>query len=201
MELNTVYRKTSKGEEAIRHRTDELPSDLRMVLLLINGLRDVGTLRMVSEHCRDSMAPLFFLEDNGFIEMVTAQNNVVALAGGARPGPSYAPPSAPAPVQYAPAPTYAAPAPLPQPPPPTYAAPSLPAAAPQMPSAELQERVANLLSYVSRTMGEDARLVYDRIQAIRTEQEFQDMVKKLYNIISQYKGVKDAERFAASFGR
>jgi hypothetical protein len=199
MELNTVYRKTAKGEEAIRHRTDELPSDLRMVLLLINGLRDVGTLRMVSEHCRDSMAPLFFLEDNGFIEMVVAQNNVVALAGGSRPGPSYAAPSAPTPAQYAPQPTYAAPAPLP-PPVAQQAAPPL-AAAPQMPSAQLQERVAKLLSYVSRTMGEDARLVYDRIQAIRTEQEFQDMVKKLYNIISQYKGVKDAELFAASFGR
>jgi hypothetical protein len=196
MELNTVYRKTSKGEEAIRHRTDELPSDLRMVLLLINGLRDVGTLRMVSEHCRDSMAPLFFLEDNGFIEMVVAQNNVVALAGGARPGPSYAPPSAPAPVQYAQQPTYAAP--VPQAPPPVAPPPAL---APQMPSAELQGKVASLLSYVSRTMGEDARLVYDRIQAIRTEQEFHDMVKKLYTIISQYKGVKDAESFAASFGR
>lgn len=200
MELNTIYRKTDKGENAIRHRTDELPNDLRMVLLLINGHRDIGTLRMVSEHCRDSIAPLIFLEDNGFIEMVTAQSNVVAMAGGARvtmpsPSVSYSAPPNPVSVQYAPAPVYAA-----QPVAPsvqqTYAEPPVQ----QGMSNQLREKVNNLMSYISRALGEDAKMVYSKIEAIRTEQEFQDMVKKLYVIIGQYRGVKDAERFMSSFG-
>ncbi len=196
MELNTVYRKTMKGEEAIRHRTDELPNDLRMVLLLINGIRDVGTLRMVSEHCRDSMAPLIFLEDNGFIEMVSAQTNVVAMAAGSRAMPNVGYPSQPAPpvsMQYSPPPAYSQ---VPVAPPVQVAAPVQQGMNPQ-----LQEKVSGLISYVSRALGEDAKMVYAKIEAIRTEQEFQDMVKKLYTIIGQYKGVKDAERFAASFGR
>jgi hypothetical protein len=199
MDLNTVYKKTVKGEEAIRHRTDKLTSDLRMVLMLINGLRDVGTLRMVSEHCRDSMAPLFFLEDNGFIEMVVAQNNVLAPEASARTAPLYVSPSTsttstPAPDQYAAQSVSVAAVSLPNVVPPTVAVQ-------QIPNAALQDKVANLLSYVSLTMGDDAHLVYDHIQAIGAEQEFQGMVKKLYTIISQYKGVKEAERFAVLFGR
>jgi hypothetical protein len=197
MELNTVYKKTTKGEEAIRHRTDELPNDLRMVLLLINGIRDVGTLRMVSEHCRDSMAPLIFLEDNGFIEIATAQTNVVALAGGSRAMPNVGYPSQSGPpvsMQYSPPPVYSQ-APV-APPPAQVVAPIQQGMNPQ-----LQEKVSGLISYVSRALGEDAKMVYAKIEAIRTEQDFQDMVRKLYTIISQYKGVKDAERFASSFGR
>jgi hypothetical protein len=207
MELNTIYRKTAKGEQSIRHRTDDLPSDLRMVLLLINGMRDVGTLRMVSEHCRDSLAPLIFLEDNGFIEQVVAQTNVVAMQAGARP---------------APAPTYAPPAPaapMPQPQPayviPQAQAPVTPTVSystnystgpaesilTQTQAQHMQDRVNALLSYMSRAMGEDAKMVYERIQAVRTEQEFQDIVKKLYTILTDYRGVKEAERFMQSFGK
>jgi hypothetical protein len=200
VELNTIYRKTEKGELAIRHRTEELPNDLRMVLLLINGLRDIGTLRMVSEHCRDSIAPLIFLEDNGFIEMIAAQSNVVSMAGGARvtiptPAVNYAPQPNPVSVQYAHAQVYTQ-----NPPPsaqPTYAEPP----AQQAPSNQIRDKVNSLMSYVSRALGEDAKMVYSKIEAIRTEQEFQDMVKKLYIIIGQYRGVKDAERFMSSFGQ
>jgi hypothetical protein len=199
MELNTVYKKTDKGENAIRHRSDDLPNDLRMVLLLINGHRDIGTLRMVSEHCRDSIAPLIFLEDNGFIEIAVAQSNVVALAGGSR-APAAAPPSMNYPsqpssvsVQYTSAPVYA--------PPPAAAPVQAEAAAPSGVSPQLREKINGLLSYVSRSLGEDAKMVYSKIEAIRSEQEFHDMVKKLYTIISQYRGIKDAERFMSSFGQ
>jgi hypothetical protein len=200
MELNTIYRKTDKGENAIRHRSDDLPNDLRMVLLLINGLRDIGTLRMVSEHCRDSIAPLIFLEDNGFIEIATAQSNVVSMAGGARaaapvPTMSYATQPSPVSVQYNPPPVYSqnTQAPAPQ----TYAEP----ASQHVMSNQLRDKINSLMSYISRTLGEDAKMVYSKIEAVRTEQEFQDMVKKLYTIIGQYRGVKDAERFMSSFGQ
>lgn len=202
MELNTVYRKTMKGENAIRHRTDELPNDLRMVLLLINGQRDIGTLRMVSEHCRDSIAPLIFLEDNGFIEIALMQSNVVALAGGARtgaptPSVSYSTQPSPVSLQYTPAPVYSQAAPTPPPEP----AVQVDNFAQQAAANQLREKVNKLLSYISRTLGEDAKMVYSKIEAIRSEQEFQEMIKKLYIIISQYRGVKDAELFASAFGR
>ena len=207
MELNTVYRKTMKGENAIRHRTDDLPNDLRMVLLLINGQRDIGTLRMVSEHCRDSIAPLIFLEDNGFIEMAVMQSNVVALAGGARVGAAvppmnYPPQPNPVSVQYTAAPVYSQNPPMQAPP---QAAPAqtvqVDSFAQQAAANQLREKVNKLLSHISRSLGEDAKMVYSKVEAIRTEQEFQDMVKKLYIIISQYRGVKDAELFASAFGR
>jgi len=175
-----------------------------MALLLINGLRDVGTLRMVSEPCRESMAPLIFLEDNGFIEVVVAQSNVVAMAGGARLGPSYAAPAS-APNRF----QYSTPASLPssaqQQPQPQVSAP-VQATAPQydsrpnqMARQQMQDKINNLLSYVSRTLGEDANLVHARIEAIRTEQEFEEMIKKIYVIISGYRSVKDAEKFMQIF--
>jgi hypothetical protein len=211
MQLNVIYRKTAKGEESIRHRTDDLPSDLRMVLLLINGMRDVGTLRMVSEHCRDSLAPLIFLEDNGYIEIVTAQSNVVAMAGGTRPAApaAYAPPAPmPAAPVAPPAPVYAPPpqampaAPMPGPA--SYSVPTSGGSESILAHAQsqhLQEKVGGLMSYITRALGDDAKMVQDRILAVRSDQDFQDVVKKLYTIIHDYRGVKEAERFMQSFGR
>jgi hypothetical protein len=199
---DVIYQKTNKGQEAVLHRSADLPSDLRMVLLLINGLRDVKTLRMLSETLKDGVAPLVFLEDNGYIEQRQMQN-VVAIGGGvaSRPVsmPAYAPPPAPpqqynAPQQYQQQPTYA-------PQQPVYAPQPAPTYAPPANVPGLNERVSALSSYITRVLGEDSGMIVEKVGHIRTDAEFNGMVTRLYDIIKEYRGVKEAERFASTFGR
>jgi hypothetical protein len=201
---DVIYQKTAKGQEAVLQRSADLPSDLRMVLLLINGLREVKTLRMLSETLKDGIAPLVFLEDNGYIEQRQMQN-VVAIGGGSAPRPinpaAYAPPTQPQyapqppPQQYSPPPQqqYAQPQPSYAPPSPNYGAPA--------PMPGLNERVSALSSYITKVLGEDSAMIVDKVGHIRTDAEFSGMVTRLYDIIKEYRGVKEAERFASSFGR
>jgi hypothetical protein len=203
---DVIYQKTAKGQEAVLQRSADLPSDLRMVLLLINGLREVKTLRMLSETLRDGIAPLVFLEDNGYIEQRQMQN-VVAIGGGSAPRPinpsAYTPPSQ---SQYSPPPQqqqYSPPQPQPQQyaqPQPNYAPPSPNYGVPA-PMPGLNERVSALSSYITKVLGEDSAMIVDKVGHIRTDAEFSGMVTRLYDIIKEYRGVKEAERFASAFGR
>jgi hypothetical protein len=202
---DVIYQKTNKGQEAVLHRSADLPSDLRMVLLLINGLRDVKTLRMLSETLKDGVAPLVFLEDNGYIEQRQIQN-VVAIGGGvtSRPVsmPAYVPPPAP-PQQYSAPQQYNPPVqqPIYAPQQPVYAPQPASTYAPATNAPGLNERVSALSSYITRVLGEDSGMIVEKVGHIRTDAEFNGMVTRLYDIIKEYRGVKEAERFASSFGR
>jgi hypothetical protein len=79
MDDRTVFTKTPLGNDEILRRSVGLPNDLRSLLLLIDGRRDVATLRQLNPSLRESLAQLVFLEDNGFV----GQQQMMAQAIGA----------------------------------------------------------------------------------------------------------------------
>jgi hypothetical protein len=106
----TVLMKTAKGFDEIQSPTPSLPADLRMVLLMVNGLRNVAGLKVMNEELGRSIAPLVYLEDNGYIEPVPQRGQIslvpeeqmrqgMSAAAGARRGYGAAPLSPPPPPQ------------------------------------------------------------------------------------------------------
>jgi hypothetical protein len=210
MDPSIVFEKTPKGEEALRHRDETLPSDLRMVLLIINGTRNVETIQMISDPCRESIAPLIFLEDNGYIQRIGSRTNIFSFRGNnpvaaessmesqmqrAQPieriQPAY-----PAQPQYQAAPQqpqYQA-APHQQ-----YQPAPQPAQMPMHIDNSLALKIAALRTYLVQTLGQDADAVVNRVAEVQNPQEYAAMVKKLYAIIRDYAGIRDAERFMQRF--
>jgi hypothetical protein len=190
---SVIYLKTVKGEEAVRDRKSDLPADIRMVLLLVNGQRNVAALQAVSEGLQESIAPLLFLEDNGYIALSGAQTNVLSFPGNAAAAPAqaYATAAHPAPVA-AVAPLVAAPPVMAQP------APAM-AAAPAEDRAALQNKLSALSAYIVSTLGEDAEGVLKRIREVQTQGEYVALLRKLYDILRDYRGVREAEKFMQSF--
>ncbi len=207
MDASVVFEKTPKGEEALRHRDESLPSDLRMVLLIINGMRNIETIQLISDPCKTSIAPLIFLEDNGYIQKIGTRDNIFPLRGNTAmsAAPSMAPANDAAPT-YAQA-AYAPPAPYTAPAPPATApmqtvAPQMQAQAlyvQQQADAELRTRLSELKSYLIQTLGQDANPVLGRVSEVRNAQEYAEIVSKLYKLIGNYSGVRDAERFMQRF--
>ena len=221
MDPSIVFQKTGKGEEALRHRNESLPSDLRMVLLIINGSRNVETIQMISDPCRESTAPLIFLEDNGYIERIGSRDNIFSFRGG-NPGaqepslasqgqptermqalssaqPQFQPPAPQQQYQTAPqAQHQPAPQQQYQPPPQPQYQPS-PQPAPAQMDNSLALKIAALRMYLTQTLGQDGDAVVARVAEIRNQQEYAETIKKLYAIIRDYAGVRDAERFMQRF--
>jgi hypothetical protein len=214
MDSSVVFEKTPKGEEALRHRDESLPADLRMVLLIINGSRNVETIQLISDPCKTSIAPLIFLEDNGYIQRIGTRANVFPLRGNAAVMPS----AAIAPIND-PGPVYTQAAYVPQgmqqpqmqqqiqpqphmPPQPQIAQPQIQAQPVYVPSQDdsaLRGRLSELKSFLIQTLGQDANHVIARVSEVRTAQEYADIVVKLYALIRDYSGVRDAERFMQRF--
>jgi hypothetical protein len=63
----TVFKITAEGDKELQWRTHGVPKDIRFLLMLINGSRDVRTLRLVSESARESNAVFEFLLIEGLI--------------------------------------------------------------------------------------------------------------------------------------
>jgi hypothetical protein len=211
MDPSIVFEKTPKGEEALRHRDESLPSDLRMVLLIINGNRNVETIQMISDPCRESIAPLIFLEDNGYIQRIGSRTNIFSFKGNnavvadpandpqqsqrAQPVERIQQPY-PAQPQYQPIAQQQAQfqaAPQQQP----YA--PAPAAMPMQMDNSLTLKIAALRAYLVQTLGQDAETIINRVAEIQNPQEYSAMVKKIYAIVRDYAGVRDAERFMQRF--
>jgi hypothetical protein len=106
----TVLMKTAKGFDEIGSQTPELPADLRMVLMMVNGLRNVAGLKVMNEELGRSIAPLVYLEDNGYIEAVPQRGQIslvpeeqmrqgASAGGGSRRGYGIMPLSPPPPPQ------------------------------------------------------------------------------------------------------
>jgi hypothetical protein len=215
MDPSVVFEKTPKGEEALRHRDESLPSDLRMVLLIINGSRNVETIQLISDPCKTSIAPLIFLEDNGYIQRIGTRANIFPLRGNA--AVATAPvmtPANDAGQAYAQA-TYTPQAPQmqvqaqpqaqmqPQQMPPQQVQPQQAYApqnfVPQQDDAALRNRLSELKSFLIQTLGQDANAIIGRVSEVRTTQEYSEIVGKLYNLIRDYSSVRDAERFMQRF--
>ncbi len=200
MDSSIVYEKTAKGEEALRHRDESLPSDLRMVLLIINGIRNVETIQLISDPCKTSVAPLIFLEDNGYIQKIGMRANIFPLRGNTAvaTAPAMVPANDAGPM-YAQA-TYTPPAPQMQAQMQPQMQPQLqPQMAPQHDDAAVRARLSELKSFLIQTLGQDANAVIGRVSEVRTAQEYNEIVSKLYGLIRDYSGVRDAERFMQRF--
>jgi hypothetical protein len=209
-----IFSKTQQGNDEILRRSVGLPSDLRSLLLLIDGRRDVAMLRNVSISLRESSAPLLYLEDNGFvIRSAVNDARLAQFSGGAQlnvePRRSLlgeinqshlqaqtpanpAPRAQPQPMQPAPMQNNVGQSNAGQ----NYAqpAPSYPAA-----NVALNEIKSAMIQFVSASLGADGSHAVGRIQSATSLAELQGIARKIYEILKSYSGVKGAENFMQRF--
>lgn len=75
MDNELIYIKTAAGEEAIRDRTRLVQRNLRMVLILVDGLTNVGTLKQKAGEASVIEAALSELERIGLIESIEVRTH------------------------------------------------------------------------------------------------------------------------------
>jgi hypothetical protein len=190
-----VFNKTPLGTDEILRRAVGLPNDLRSLLLLIDGRRDVVSLRNISVALRESLAPLMFLEDNGFIVRMVAESSVVPLQKRAMAA------GTPAFAQNAVRPMAAGqPTPIP-----TAASAVLSsvlqnyAQTPTPPAYALNEVRGALIQFVSSALGADGAHAIGRIQNAVDLAELQSIARRIYEVLKDYSGVRTAEKFMQQF--
>jgi hypothetical protein len=93
--VDTVYTKTTKGQEAIATRSHGLVGRLRSLLILVDGKRPQSALHALASGFGDVPAMLAELLDNGFITSPQAQ---ATLAPAHLPAAVQAPPQPAAPA-------------------------------------------------------------------------------------------------------
>lgn len=64
----TIYELTPAGHDVMQHRSLQLPTELRFLMMLINGSRTVGTLRVVSPGAKHDDAGFIILTEYGLIK-------------------------------------------------------------------------------------------------------------------------------------
>lgn len=170
----SCYRRTPKGDQEIVFRSSGLGPDLRNLLLLINGRRDIPALAALAPFLRLSLEPLQFLEDNEYI--------VLDLVANAASGQDWQPAlQAPAPVQAS------APAAAPS------AAPS-----PQVDLAFAARR-ERLMQHLAVLLGPDYEMVGTRLSSVRDAAELAALERKLLELVKLYRGNKEAALFSEKF--
>jgi hypothetical protein len=68
----TIYELTPEGHDVMQHRSLQLPTELRFLLMLINGMRTVGTLRVVTPAAKYDDAGFIILMEYGLIHAINA---------------------------------------------------------------------------------------------------------------------------------
>jgi hypothetical protein len=193
LDTSSVFNKTALGTDEILRRTIGLPNDLRSLLLLIDGRRDVASLRSISAALRESLAPLLFLEDNGFVVRLSAESSVLPLAkrSAAAAAPAYVP---------------SIPRQVPTPMPTMNSAPALLTSVQQnyaqtqsMPAYALNEVRGALIQFVSAALGADGAHAIGRIQNAADLVELQSIARRIHEILKDYSGVRTAEKFMQQF--
>jgi hypothetical protein len=218
MDDRTVFTKTPLGNDEILRRSVGLPNDLRSLLLLIDGRREVATLRQLNPSLRESLAQLVFLEDNGFI----GQQQVMAQAMGAdaqmsanniaqfnqrrgiladiqgnhlnqrvTTGQQTAVPNYQPPNNSAQG--------YEQQQVPMQQQPMQQQPMQQVPGHVLNDLKVGMIQFVNSSLGADGGHAISRIQSAQSMVELQQIAKKIYEILKAYSGVKPAERFMQQF--
>jgi hypothetical protein len=62
-----IYELTPEGHDVLQHRSLQLPMELRFLLMLVNGSRTVGTLRVVTPAAKQDDAGFIILQEYGLI--------------------------------------------------------------------------------------------------------------------------------------
>jgi hypothetical protein len=195
---NLIFQKTDLGRVELASRILGLSNELRLVLVLIDGRRDVASLSMLSAKVAASHDCLEELMALGVIEVIGESG-----ASGYAPEPqrssvtpsaakaSYSAPTATTQQATYPSATAAAatavawvapPTPIPQ------------APIPQAPSANFLQARAQLSGEISRLLGKDARAACDRLQEMRTREELLEALPKLVNLVALYGYNNEAQR-------
>jgi hypothetical protein len=122
MDKNTIFCKTSEGEEAVRQRTRLVQRNLRIILIMVDGHSTVSALEERFEDAAVVVGALEELEQSGFIKRLQqegpapAEQPAAALADApARPAPESAPDEVPVLTAQAPATPAKIQQPIPQP--------------------------------------------------------------------------------------
>jgi hypothetical protein len=191
-----IFQKTDLGRVELASRVLGLSNELRLVLVLIDGRRDVASLSMLSSKVASSHDCLEELMALGVIEVIgesgagytpePQRSSVTPSAAKA----SYSAPTATTQQANYPSAT-AAPATAV-----AWVAP--PAPIPQAPSANFLQARAQLSGEISRLLGKDARPACDRLQEMRTREELLEALPKLVNLVALYGYNNEAQRIRAT---
>lgn len=175
------YRRTRKGEQEVVARQHNLSNELRGLLILINGRRDIPALAALAPFLNASLEPLQILEDYGFIEMTLDQ-----------------PPSATSPAM-----AFSA---APVAPRPMATRPTMPESAPESRPAQIDRvggaliaRRAQLMQHLASVLGPDYEPVAKRLNAVKDLAELTGLEPKLVEVIKLYRGAREAGLFADKF--
>ncbi|MEM7051115.1 MAG: hypothetical protein AAF604_15710 [Acidobacteriota bacterium] len=212
MDASVVFRKTGKGMAELEQDVRRLGTQVRQLLLLIDGNRTVGDLGLLMPTLGDVRPTLRDLLFEGLI----TTNSPQAMAEPERPAAAdgeelfpyledvltggegrSAAASAPAPT---PPPTPTPPPVAATPAPPPASAPAAAAAsAPEAASKASAERIKNLQS---RMMGEvrdffgrDADLISPKVRACKSVAELTMLASRLRSVADSYGGAAEADRF------
>lgn len=190
---SVCYRRTAKGDQEIVFRNTGLDPELRNLLLLINGRRDIPSLAALVPMLRTSLEILQLLEDQGYIELDMAGSGA-GMAQPMAPQQTAWPQAAPR----APAPAPAPPAPRPAPAPPA-AAPAAPRTPTERADLNFAARREQLMQHLAVLLGADYGPVGQRLQTVRDPAELAGLEKKLFELVKLYRGPREAQVFADKF--
>lgn len=84
MEAQAIYRKSEKGSEAIATRGYGVVGKLRMLLILVDGKKNVDELTRIAAGMGESATLLKLLEAEGLIELASAAPPAAASPAGAQ---------------------------------------------------------------------------------------------------------------------
>jgi hypothetical protein len=198
-----IFQKTDLGRVELASRILGLSNELRLVLVLIDGRRDVAALSMLSAKVAASHDCLEELMALGVIEVIGESGSAPepSRSNAAMPSPAMPSPAMPSPgtpnittasaiKSYAQTPAastqnYASTA---QRLTPTPVAPS------HAPSANVLQARAQLSAEIARLLGKDARAACDRLQEMRSREELLEALPKLVNLVALYGYHNEAQR-------
>ena len=182
MDKSTIFRKSSKGQEAFSSRQSGLPPKLRSLLILVDGKRPVSELAKLALVPSELDAMLDLLETEGFIESDTRRRPAFEDTA-----------TVPQPLMKASGPAPLA-TPSGEPGAPARAAAPAPAPAPAVALTLAQAKVlaARLVTTALGPVGEELCM---RIEASRSLADYTAAVKRAYGVIREVRGGAAAAEF------
>lgn len=166
MNRQAIYRKSTKGQEAIATRQQGLTPRLRSTLILVDGKRSFDELAKLSAVFGDTVELLTELEQMGLIEPVGP-----AVAAGAGAAPSAASGAA-------------------------VGAPAATAAAPAGVVRSYDEVKRFAVRFLNDTLGPLAETLAVQIEAARDPNALRTALVKAHGILREVKGQGIAQRYA-----
>jgi hypothetical protein len=171
--MSIIFRKTTKGVHEIETREHRLPPRVRNALILVDGKRDVATLKALMPQQVDGTLEL--LLEQAYIEVVEG----VAATSALRAAPETGVRTSAAPA--ATAPTMAA-----------------PAASTPVPSLATRQRTA--VRELNDAMGPMGESLAIRMERARDEAELRPLVQMAVQLIGNARGRSAAEAYAKRHG-